>query len=74
MNSENETCEGCVHSVPDSEYLYCHREINEGPCRASTTSCPEFAPNLECRAVRAMEKIAGLLATGPTIIGPECKP
>lgn len=65
---ENETCEGCVHLELDA----CGNQNNwvdspnvgGAPLRPSvyddSEGCLYFTPSLECRKVRALERIARL--------------
>ncbi len=59
-----ETCEGCLHFLlpcSDENPYYC---LNHGKGTASdflltpSHCCDQFAPSLQCRQVRALERIA----------------
>lgn len=62
-----ETCEGCVYwsaktikcGHPDKTY-----EDRSQPYMFPWERCDEFAPSLQCRQVRALEKIAERLQIG----------
>lgn len=60
MTYENETCEGCLKFTRGCLL------IENNPRRLDVCN-NHFAPNLECRAVRALEAIA---ATPPIIVIP----
>jgi hypothetical protein len=59
MSYENETCDACKHSCGDDP-MYCDNDARDAsnPEVARDYRCPLFAPSLECRKVRALEKLA----------------
>ncbi len=57
-NYENETCEGCAHYAILNERVTCTMN-DEVVCPGyKATNCEEFTPSLECRKVRALERLA----------------
>jgi hypothetical protein len=70
-NYENETCEGCVMLFNDIERegeWQCHHP-NGGYSVSPFPSehCDGFTPSLECRKVRALEKLATSMGDDATI-------
>ncbi len=63
MSFENETCEGCTaHTPEDSRHWRCWRTGRE----SDWLPCEHFQPSLECRKVRALEKIGAMI--GATVV------
>lgn len=71
MNYENETCEGCVHyessdaawgckNWKDGFREHCKAEDQYDACPGDRFEC--FTPSLECRKVRAWEKLASCVS------------
>jgi hypothetical protein len=73
MTHDNETCEGCIYfALRDNPSWakavsepWCSKQKKhwsyEAPWPDSDYSCDMYAPSLECRKVRALERIATLL-------------
>lgn len=50
---DGERCEGCASFTPSCEY--------KGGPKADSSACEDFKPSLQCRPVRALERIADSL-------------
>ncbi len=73
---ENETCEGCVmmSDANEGEWDCCHPTGSGRYCvspHASDDQCDGFAPSLQCRQVRALERIAAKINEPPMVFIPE---
>ncbi len=80
---ENETCEGCVHfdasDAGEGPYCWYHRKTHAVPFPvAAGFRCDDpddLTPSLECRKVRALEKLAGFAGIALTeFVGGQEKP
>jgi hypothetical protein len=60
MTYENETCEGCITTRSFGKCPLVRKDEYELWCDAkkATPACDSFTPSLECRKVRALERLA----------------